>query len=58
MATGAASDAPVVLLPACTFPSEDAAPERQADLLHNLAYIREHLPGCRIIVCDNGERPA
>ena len=57
MAGSTASDAPVVLLPACTFPTEDAATERQYDLLHNLGFIREHLPECRIIVCDNGVRP-
>ena len=56
MARPDSSTAPVVMLPACTFPSEDAAPERQADLLHNLAYLREHMPHCRILVCDNGVR--
>lgn len=56
MAKPDATDPPVVMLPACTFPTDDAAPERQADLLHNLKYLRGHMPHCRIIVCDNGVR--
>lgn len=58
MATNAASYGPVVLLPACTvLPDQPATEERQADLLRNLSYLREHLHWCRIFVCDNGLRP-
>lgn len=47
----------VVLLPACTFPTEDSDCRREAALQANLHYIGEQLPDARIVVCDNGRRP-
>lgn len=45
-----------VLLPACTFPTEDTDRAREADLQENLRYLGEKLPEAQFVVCDNGQR--
>lgn len=45
-----------VLLPACTYPTEDTDRTRETDLQGNLRYLGKKLLGAQLVVCDNGQR--
>lgn len=48
-------NAPLVLLPACTFPRGNRSPERAAELQANLFHIHHHMPDSRILLVDSGD---
>lgn len=47
---------PVLLLPACSYPSDTADDTRETDLNGNLRFLMRARPGARIVLCDNGRR--